>query len=1079
MGAIHRYAAGRAAAAVLLLIGLFTSLAGCGGSGGPAPSLTSISIGPPAATIANGLTQQLSATGIYSDGSKSPVTAVTWGSSNPSVATITVGTGLASARGVGSTTITASVNGVSGTATLTVSAATLVSIGVTPAKSRLAVGVRQQLKAIGVYTDNSIRDVTRSVTWTSSNPRVVSTSTAAATDGVATAAAVGTTTVTAAMGGVFASTELTVTPAVLASIEITPASLSVAAGLQHQFMATGIFTDGSKHDLTTSATWVSSAPKVASVSNSMGSSGLMTTVTAGPCTITASSAGVTGTASLTVTAAALVSITVTPANPKVVATLTLPLHATGIYTDQSSHDVTAQAVWSSSNVQVATISNAIGFSGQVMALMPGPVTVTATVGPISAATGLTVVAATVVAISINPPSSTIAGGTDQQFTATGLFTDNSTEDLTTSATWTSSVPAVAAVSNAPGSNGLTSALSAGASTITAAFGGVTGSAKLTVSTPQLISIAVTPANLSIALGSTQQYQATGTFSDGSTQDLTAAVTWSATSPTVLSISNALGFSGNATPLLVGSTQVSAALGPIAGTTSLTVNPATLTSIAVTPAAASVPLGLDQQFSATGTYSDGSTQDLTAAVTWSSSAAAASISNVSGEQGRASGVNVGATQLVANLASLSGSASLTVTSATLVSLSVIPGAVTLASGGYRQFTATGTYTDNSIRNLTTAVTWISADSSIAAISTAAGSRGLASGIGTGSTSITAALSTITSAPSTITIASAPEFAYAVNTYDGTVSQYTVGAGGVLSPMSAPTVTVGNSPESVVVDPSGSYAYVANSGDGTISEFSLGTMGALTALTASPVPAGNTPQSVVVDPSGRYVYAANTGDGTVSQYAIGAGGALSALSPSTTAAGTGPDAVAVDPTGHYVYVANYYDGTVSQFSIGVGGALTALNPSTVLAGSQPQAITVDPTGRYVYIVNCGDYSVSQFAIGPGGALTALNPASVATGTFPQSIAIDAGGHTAYVANNIDGTVSEYSIGRGGTLTALGPAVTVGNGPQAVTVDITGQYVYVANEQDGTIAALVIGSGGALAATTSVVGTGSGPYAITTAF
>ncbi len=59
-----------------------------------------------------------------------------------------------------------------------------------------------------------------------------------------------------------------------------------------------------------------------------------------------------------------------------------------------------------------------------------------------------------------------------------------------------------------------------------------------------------------------------------------------------------------------------------GSTTLTVLAATLTSIAVTPANPSVAAGVPQQFTATGTYTDGSTQNLTTQVTWASTNAAA-------------------------------------------------------------------------------------------------------------------------------------------------------------------------------------------------------------------------------------------------------------------------------------------------------------------------------------------------------------------------------------------------------------------------------------------------------------------------
>src|SRR5207248_1769831 len=128
----------------------------------------------------------------------------------------------------------------------------------------------------------------------------------------------------------------------------------------------------------------------------------------------------------------------------------------------------------------------------------------------------------------------------------------------------------------------------------------------------LLSIAVTPANPSFALGTTQQLKATGTYSDGSTQDLTNTVTWDTTDHTIAMV-NAQGL---ATSVAAGSTTVTAASGSIRGTTTLTVTPATLVSIAVTPAIPSDPLGTTQQFTATGTFTDGSTQNITKTVQWS-------------------------------------------------------------------------------------------------------------------------------------------------------------------------------------------------------------------------------------------------------------------------------------------------------------------------------------------------------------------------------------------------------------------------------------------------------------------------------
>ena len=134
----------------------------------------------------------------------------------------------------------------------------------------------------------------------------------------------------------------------------------------------------------------------------------------------------------------------------------------------------------------------------------------------------------------------------QQFTATGLYSDNSTQDLTTQVTWASSNAAVATVSDAAGSNGLATAAGAGSTTVSATSGGVTGDTTLTVTDATLVSIEVSPTDPSIANGTTQQFTATGVYTDDSTQDLTAEVTWASSDEAVATVSNAADSKGLAT-----------------------------------------------------------------------------------------------------------------------------------------------------------------------------------------------------------------------------------------------------------------------------------------------------------------------------------------------------------------------------------------------------------------------------------------------------------------------------------------------------------------------------------------------------
>jgi hypothetical protein len=178
---------------------------------------------------------------------------------------------------------------------------------------------------------------------------------------------------------------------------------------------------------------------------------------------------------------------------------------------------------------------------------------------------------------------------------------------------------------------------------------------------------------------------------------------------------------------------------IAGDTTLTVTAAELVSISVTPAAPTIALGTDRQFTATGTYTDASNQDLTTAVTWSSSASGvATISNAGGSEGLASSAGTGVTTITATDPStmIAGDTTLTVTPAELVSIAVTPADPTITIGSSEPFTATGTYTDASTQDLTTSLTWSSSIPGVATISNAGGSEGLATAAGVGATTITA-------------------------------------------------------------------------------------------------------------------------------------------------------------------------------------------------------------------------------------------------------------------------------------------------------------------------------------------------------
>jgi outer membrane protein assembly factor BamB len=174
--------------------------------------------------------------------------------------------------------------------------------------------------------------------------------------------------------------------------------------------------------------------------------------------------------------------------------------------------------------------------------------------PITVTNGST---ATLLSIAVTPQSPTIVKGATRQFTATGTYSDNSTQDVTTQVTWTSSDTSKATIS----STGLATGMDFGSATITATLGSVFGSTSVNVVTP-LLSIAVTPSNPSIVNGTTVQLRATGTYSDSSTRDLTTLVIWSSSDNTKATVSS----TGLVTAIATGSTTLTATSGNISGST---------------------------------------------------------------------------------------------------------------------------------------------------------------------------------------------------------------------------------------------------------------------------------------------------------------------------------------------------------------------------------------------------------------------------------------------------------------------------------------------------------------------------------
>jgi len=197
-------------------------------------------------------------------------------------------------------------------------------------------------------------------------------------------------------------------------------------------------------------------------------------------------------------------------------------------------------------MSIATVNSSTGVV--TAGATQGPVTITASKGPLSVSVQLTVSTTVVLnSITVTPAKQHVfLNAGPVPFTATGNYSDNSTQDLTATATWSSSAASVATMTG--NSATLTNP---GSTLISATALGVTGSTNLQVIV--LSSITVTPAAPAVVVNAGPvTFAATGIFSDGSTQNLTGSATWASSASAVATMANNV-----ATLAGTGNTNVSA------------------------------------------------------------------------------------------------------------------------------------------------------------------------------------------------------------------------------------------------------------------------------------------------------------------------------------------------------------------------------------------------------------------------------------------------------------------------------------------------------------------------------------------
>jgi uncharacterized protein YjdB len=524
-------------------------------------AVASVRLTPTSVALVEGQSAQLTADARDASGQVLSGRTILWSSSAPSIATVS-SSGQVIGVAAGSATIEATSEGRSATTVVSVAKRPVSSLVVSPSQLSLLPGQSATLSVVVTDADGAVLSG-RGVSFSSASPAVATVS----TNGTVTAVAAGSTTITVTSEGKTASAAVTVAPTPVASIRVAPATASIDVGSTAKVTARVLDAGGASLDRPVS--WSSGAPTVASVAQD----GTVTGLSVGTAVILASAEGRVGSATVTVAAVPVATVTIAPSS----ATLDPGGSATLVARVQSASggDLADRAVlWSSSDTKIATVSS----TGVVTAVATGVATITASADS-KAGTATISVSNPAASVRVAPATVSVPMGGTATLTATVLDAAGGT--LTRTVSWSSSAPAVASVSQ----DGTVTGNGIGAAIISASADGRVGLATVIVTAAPVATVTIAPASSTLEPGGTTTLTATVRSASGAVlTDRT--VLWSSSDTRVATVSP----SGVVTAIAPGTATVTASAEGKTGTASVTVSrpaAASVGRVTVTPPTAAI------------------------------------------------------------------------------------------------------------------------------------------------------------------------------------------------------------------------------------------------------------------------------------------------------------------------------------------------------------------------------------------------------------------------------------------------------------------------------------------------------------
>jgi 6-phosphogluconolactonase (cycloisomerase 2 family) len=566
-------------------------------------------------------------------------------------------------------------------------------------------------------------------------------------------------------------------------------------------------------------------------------------------------------------------------------------------------------------------------------------------------------------------------------------------------------------------------------------GGGGGSSIVTPPPPTLQSITVASPSSSLAAGLTEQFNATGNFSDGSARSLTG-LTWSTSDPALATING----NGLMTTLKQGTVTVSAASGSIHGNApTFTIGPPLPLGLSLAGKPSAI-LGANTpaKLSALLSFTDKSFQDISSQVTWSNLNPFTVTIDASGNL---TVLHTGYTKISATTGAFSA--------ATDFAVITVPRFLYTSSDGPRilskaiidpasgQLRMAGYQSTNANNSAVFPCQTIDPSGQFLYIGSGVNNAGVLTGEiqiysldqATGTpTPLVGSPFAFSSAMDCIQFERTGKFGFASNGINSSTQLLSFSRNvttGALTPLT--TLTLPGIPTRVALDPLGQYLYVSaftnNFSSGAALGFAIdAATGSLTPIPGTPLTISNLLGNFSFHPSGNFVYMANQGGTTIDIYSIDrTSGKLAVIGSTPTC--VNPTTVRFSPDGKFAFTACSMDiahhpasGSVESFAVAANGALTHLGSSA--SADSPFDLNADPSGQFLYLSANTPY-IYEFGIGADGVARLGRKFGVQPNQGFSMVAAGGGAAVtytpkfAYITSTGDNKLSAYAIQSDGTL------------------------------------------------------------------